>query len=201
MPRNDTATVVNIGDQTWHIDRPYGLYDIPACEPGKQFAKLVVKPTTSTMDLGDDRKFKVPLAPIAIANDIVQDLEAHGVFVAEDEVPTPEELGKAAERRVQVARKLVEIADGEWARSRDYRQITDIQRRSAKLLGLEREWNSTPKVMQDCPFCGAKIPAAVAICRECKGVLDADKALKGGLISPEDHANITGTAVPVKAKK
>ena len=68
-----------------------------------------------------------------------------------------------------------------WARGHSFREISDLHRRAAIALGVEREWAYVPMRMSDCPACGEKVKTGVAVCRHCSAILDAEKAAKHGL--------------------
>jgi hypothetical protein len=68
-----------------------------------------------------------------------------------------------------------------WARGHSYREISDLHRRAAIALGIEREWAYVPLKMSECPACGEKVKSGVAVCKHCHAILDAEKAAKHGL--------------------
>jgi hypothetical protein len=68
-----------------------------------------------------------------------------------------------------------------WARGHSYREISDLHRRAAIALGVEREWAYVPMKMGECPACGEKVKAGVAVCKHCHAILDAEKAAQHGL--------------------
>ena len=68
-----------------------------------------------------------------------------------------------------------------WARGHSYREISDLHRRAAIALGVEREWAYVPMKLSECPACGEKVKAGVAVCKHCHAILDAEKAAKHGL--------------------
>jgi len=59
--------------------------------------------------------------------------------------------------------------------------ITDLERRAARELKLDKPWLYDPKPRADCPACGEHIKPGVAVCRTCGAILDRDKAAKFGL--------------------
>jgi hypothetical protein len=69
-----------------------------------------------------------------------------------------------------------------WARGHSFREISDLHRRAAMTLGIEREWAYIPLYLSDCPACGEKVKTGVAVCKHCHGILDSDKAAQHGLI-------------------
>jgi hypothetical protein len=173
-----TATIASISDQDWYISRTYGVFHIPACPKGDAFAKLVISARADAMDLGDGRRFPFTVTAQEIAKDLVQDLDSHGVFICAGAAPSPAELERAANVRDAWYQQLVFEGDQMWARSHNYREISDMHRRAALALGLEREWAYVPQKMIDCPVCGEKIKPEVAICRHCGSVLDPERAAK-----------------------
>lgn len=178
---NKTATIASISDQDWHITRTYGMFHIPACAKGEPCSLLIVTPRGDAIDLGDDHRFPFTIAARDIAEDIIQGLGDHGVFVCADEMPNDDELARARTRRDSWYKQLVAEADEMWARGHSYREISDMHRRAATAMGLEREWAYVPQRQVDCPACGEKVKPGVALCKHCNAILDADRAARFGL--------------------
>ncbi len=176
-----TATIASISDQDWYVTRTYGVFHIPACAKGEACAMLIVTPRGDAIDLGDNRRFPFTITPREIAEDIVQDLENHGVFVCADARPANAEILAAGARRDAWYKQLVTDADEMWARGHSYREISDMHRRAALAMGLDREWAYVPQRSVDCPVCGEKVKVGVAVCRHCGAVLDAERASKYGV--------------------
>lgn len=176
-----TATIASISDQDWYVSRTYGVFHIPACAKGEPCALLLVSARGDALDLGDNRKFPFTISAREIAADLVQDLENHGVFVCAGPRPDDAELARAVSLRDAWYKQLVFEGDQMWARSHNYREISDMHRRAVLALGLEREWAYVPQKMDDCPVCGEKIKSGVALCRHCGAVLDRAKAELHGM--------------------
>jgi hypothetical protein len=77
----------------------------------------------------------------------------------------------------------VAAADLEWERSHNPMFITDLERRAARELRLEKPWLYDPKPLADCPVCAEKIKPGVAVCRSCGAILDREKAAQFGLVA------------------
>jgi hypothetical protein len=75
-----------------------------------------------------------------------------------------------------------------WARGHSYREISDMHRRAALAMGLDREWAYVPQRSVDCPVCGEKVKAGVAVCRHCGAVLDAERAAKYGVATQRESS-------------
>ncbi|HEV2615626.1 MAG TPA: hypothetical protein VGU63_03340 [Candidatus Acidoferrales bacterium] len=183
-----TATIASISDQDWYVTRTYGVFHIPACAKGEACAVLVVTPRGDAIDLGDNRRFPFTITPREIAEDIVQDLGNHGIFVCAEARPADQELSEAVVRRDAWYKQLVADADEMWARGHSYREISDMHRRAALAMGLEREWAYVPQRSVDCPVCGEKVKAGVAVCKHCSAVLDAERAAKYGVVGQREFA-------------
>ena len=181
-----TATIASISDQDWYVTRTFGVFHIPACAKGEACALLIVTPRGDAIDLGDNRRFPFTITPREIAEDIVQDLGNHGIFVCADAQPADEELAQACMRRDAWYKQLVADADEMWARGHSYREISDMHRRAALAMGLEREWAYVPQRSVDCPVCGEKVKAGVALCKHCGAVLDAERAAKYGVAAQRE---------------
>ena len=207
QPKGDTAATVaiaSISDQDWYISRTHGVYHIPACpkpEPpadgaaktgavppaAQPYALLLITARGDVIDLGDNRRFPFTITAREIADDLLQDLHDHGIFVCAGPRPTAEELAAAVERRDAYYQKLIGEGDVMWARGHSFREISDLHRRAAIALGVEREWAYVPMRMNDCPACGEKVKPSVAVCKHCGAILDAEKAAKHGLRGASKH--------------
>jgi hypothetical protein len=198
QPHGDTAATVaiaSISDQDWYISRTHGVYHIPACpkpsvsassaaETGaiaQPYALLLITARGDVIDLGDNRRFPFTITAREIANDLLQDLHDHGIFVCAGPRPSAEELATAGSRRDAYYQRLITDGDTMWARGHSFREISDLHRRAAISLGVEREWAYVPMRLNECPACGEKVKPAVAVCKHCGAILDAEKAAKHGL--------------------
>jgi len=193
--QSDVVSLVNISTQKWPPrHRTYfGSLTIQSPEAGTAYAVTPVRACTSLMDLGDKRTMEIRLSAQEIAEDLVREINGdsgegsyHGVFVAVGPEPTKEELADARKKLAAFQTRLVETADLEWERSHNMMFITDLERRAARELGLEKPWLYDPKPMADCPACGEKIRPGVAVCRTCGAILDREKAAKFGLAEREE---------------
>jgi hypothetical protein len=140
------------------------------------------------MDMGDKRLIPYQVAAREIAEDIARELNGdsgegsfHGVFVAAGPEPTETELADARRRLEEFQRRLVAAADLEWERTKNPMFITDLDRRAARQLGLEKPWLYDAKPQAECPVCAEKIKHGVAVCRSCGAILDREKAAQYGL--------------------
>jgi hypothetical protein len=176
-----TVTIASISDQDWYISRTHGVYHIPSCAKGQAYSLLLVTSRGDALDLGDNRRFPFTISAREIAEDLLQDLHDHGVFLCAGARPTTEELNAATARRDAYYHRLVGDGDTMWARGHSFREISDLHRRAAIALGVEREWAYVPMRMADCPACGEKVKPGVAVCRHCRAILDPQKAAKHGL--------------------
>jgi hypothetical protein len=186
LPQNDssreaTVTIASLSDQDWYVSRTYGVFHIPARPKDQPCALLIVTARGDALDLGDNRRFPFTISARDIAEDLVQDLDDHGVFVCTGARPAESELASAAAKRDAWYQRLVVEGDQMWARGHSYREISDMHRRAALALGTEREWAYVPMQMADCPVCGEKVKPGVAVCRHCNAILDAEKAALHGV--------------------
>jgi hypothetical protein len=209
--QSDVVSLVNISAQKWPPrHRTYfGSLVIQSPEGGATYAVTPVRGCTSVVDLGDKRTMEIRVTAQEIAEDLVREINGdsgegsfHGVFVAAGLEPTDEELNEARKKLEAFQIRLVETADLEWERSHNLMFITDLERRAARELGLEKPWLYDPKPMADCPACGEKIKPGVAVCRTCGAILDREKAVKFGLAEREapDEMEIGKLSERVKEK-
>ena len=186
---DDWAVLANISAEEFHSDQAgLGLYTIPACPAGEPCALLRVYGRTELYDMGDDRKGERYWGARLIAKSVLAehnpdaDLRRFGVFLCAGDVPLEEELREAAARRDAFFREQVEVADVLYARAPNRPElISDVQRRAARHLGLDRPWLVKIAAMQECPVCGEPVKAGVALCRHCGALLDEAKAARFGV--------------------
>jgi hypothetical protein len=191
---SDVVALVNISTEKWPPrHRTYfGSLEIRTPQSGETFSITPIRGCTGVMDLGDKRIMEYRITAQEIAEDIAREINGdsgegsyHGVFVAAGDLPTDGELAEAHRRLEEFQRRLVAAADLEWERTHNPMFITDLERRAARQLGLEKPWLYDPKPLADCPVCAEKIKPGVAACRSCGAILDREKAAQYGLVARE----------------
>jgi hypothetical protein len=202
---SDAVALVNISPQIWPPrHRTYfGSVVIRSPQPGERYAITPIAPCVSVMDLGDKRTMEFALTARQIAEDLAREINNdsgegsfHGVFVAAGPVPTEDELSEAGRRLDDFHRRLVASADLEWERSHNPMFITDLDRRAARELKLDKPWLYDPKPMDECPACAETIKPGVAVCRSCGAILDRAKAAQFGLVALSEKDSATAVARP-----
>jgi hypothetical protein len=187
---NSTAVLVNISTEIWPPrHRTYfGSLLVRSPQDGEGFAITPVRGCMGKMDLGDKHIMEISITAREVAEDIAREINGdsgegsfHGVFVAAGEAPTESELADARRRLEEFQRRLVASADLEWERTRNPMFITDLERRAARQLGLEKPWLYDPKPLAECPVCAEKIKHNVAVCKSCGAILNKEKAAQYGL--------------------
>src|SRR3989440_6069728 len=145
--KSDSVALVNISTEKWPPrQRTYfGSLQIRSPQSGETFAITPVHGCTGVMDLGDKRTMEYRITAREIADDLAREINSdsgegsyHGVFVAAGEVPTESELTEARHRLAEFQRRLVAAADLEWERTKNPMFITDLERRAARQLGVEK---------------------------------------------------------------
>ena len=194
--QTEIVSLVNISNEKWPPrHRTYfGSLDVRSPQPGEPFAITSIRECKSMMDLGDKRIMEFRVTAREIADDIARELNSdsgegsfHGVFVAAGAEPTETELADARRRLEEFNRKLVAAADLEWERSKNPMFITDLERRAARSLALDKPWLYDPKPMGECPACAESIKPGVAVCKSCHAILDREKAAQYGLAPAEQQ--------------
>jgi hypothetical protein len=189
---SEVVALVNISTEKWppRYRTYFGSMDIRSPQPGEAFAVTPIRACTGVMDLGDKRTMEFRITAREIADDIAREINGdsgegsyHGVFVAAGESPTDGELAEARRKLEEFQRRLVAAADLEWERTKNPMFITDLERRAARQLGLEKPWLYDPKPLAECPVCAEKIKPGVAVCRSCGAILDREKAAQYGLVA------------------
>jgi hypothetical protein len=193
----DVVALVNISSEKWPPrHRTYfGSLAISSPQPGEAFAITPIRGCLGVMDLGDKRTMDYRITAREIAEDIAREINGdsgegsyHGVFVAAGEAPTESELAEARRRLEEFQRRLVAAADLEWERTKNPMFITDLERRAARQLCLEKPWLYDARPLADCPVCAEKIKHGVAVCRSCGAILDREKAAQYGLVARDERS-------------
>ncbi|MBZ5528945.1 MAG: hypothetical protein LAN71_13720 [Acidobacteriia bacterium] len=197
MPeQSEVVCLVNICPEKWPArHRTYfGSLEIHSPAPGEAYAVTPVRGCRGVIDLGDKRIMEYAISAREVAEDIARELNGdsgegsfHGVFVAAGKTPTETELIGARQRLREFHQRLVAAADLEWERTRNPMFITDLERRAARQLGLEKPWLYDSKPAVECPVCAERIKPGVAVCRGCGAILDRARAAQFGLIAPEEE--------------
>ncbi|HEY1422910.1 MAG TPA: hypothetical protein VGF20_05620 [Candidatus Acidoferrum sp.] len=196
----DSAILVNISSQIWPPrHRTYfGSLVIRSPRDGERFAVTPIRACKGVMDLGDKRTMEFAITAREIAEDLAREINNdsgegsfHGVFVSAGPEPTEDELAEAQRRLEEFHRKLVAFADLEWERSHNPMFITDLDRRAARELKLDKPWLYDPKPQEECPACAEKIKPGVAVCRSCGAILNRAKAAQFGLVAKSEGNSAT----------
>jgi len=124
------------------------------------------------MDLGDKRTMEFPITAREIADDLVRELNGdsgegsfHGMFAAAGPLPTESGVGGGAQEVGCVSPAIGGRGGpgvGAFAQSDVHH---GLERRAARELKLDKPWLYDPKPQAECPACGEKIKAGVAVCR------------------------------------
>ena len=171
-----------------------GLFILPAAEKGT-FSTLVIKPCKSFMYIDEGRgNIARPHAADDVAYSLIDDhwraqlgasTEARpGIFHVRG-IPTDDqieelysdELAESLRKQNLWFKKLVELADDDWKKYEQFKMIADIQRHAARSLHLERAWLFVPEeeVKIKCPACTTIVSDQVAVCPQCKVIINQDK--------------------------
>jgi len=209
--QSDVVKLVNISTQKWPPrQRTYlGALTIASPEPGEAYASTAIEGCKGVIDLGDRHTMEFAITAREIAEDLAREINGdsgegsfHGVFVAAGMEPTEAELAEAHDKLESFQRRLVEMADLEWERSHNPMFITDLERRAAREMKLDKPWLYDPKPRADCPACGEGIKPGVAVCRTCGAILDREKAAKFGFGGDGDQAEaVLPGKISEKSKK
>ena len=190
----EVVSLVNISTEKWppRFRTYFGSLDVRSPQPGEPYAVTPIRGCMGVMDLGDKRIMEFAITAREIAEDIAREINSdsgdssfHGVFVAAGDAPTEAELADARRRLHEFQQRLVAAADLEWERSKNPMFITDLERRAARQLGLEKPWLYDARPLAECPVCAERIKHGVAVCRSCGAILDREKAAQYGLVAKE----------------
>jgi hypothetical protein len=170
-------------------------YHIPAAKDG-DIEVYPVNPGIMIIDLVDrPDKIRIDISPAQIAMSLIRDFTSSQLEFTSDASPGlfavsgqgltkekikkeyPNEIQKIREKQNNWFRRLVFLADDDWAKYKQHRLISSIQRIAAKQLKLEREWIIEVTPPKSCPACGSTLPNAnVAVCFKCGAIINESLA-------------------------
>jgi hypothetical protein len=222
-----TATLVRItAGPKIVVDRTYGNYTIMPCKPGERFTIMKIRAARCVAGTKDSRK-EWEVTADEIAEDLAMDCNTYiwgigadvtgeiitgsdddptvqivrgfnGVFVADGEEPTEEELEKAEELLATSDQILIERGHEDWGSFKEPRSIHEGFRRAAKRMGVQADWLYRVLNTPLCPHCGAKLLTATAtVCATCH----RDVVPANGPERPEQEEVTAGAAKGPKRKK
>jgi len=194
----EPAVLCNITEQSWTLHRTHGTFCIAGCVAGETYTLTAIGSRTGAIDLGDKRSLEFPIFARDIACDLAREVNSDGgeasyfgVFVCAGSEPSEDELNEAHAQLEHFYRTLVASADRVWERTHNVVLISDLERRAARALHLEKEWSYEPHERVDCPACGEKLRPGVAVCRVCGAVLNREKAAQFGLAASAPETGAT----------
>lgn len=150
---------MNISTEKWppRVRTYFGSLDVRSPQPGEAYAITPIYSRRGVTDLGDKRTHEIFISAQEIAEDLARELNGDsgegsfdGVFVAAGPQPTEEELADARRRLEEFQRCLVAASDLEWERTKNPILTSDLDRRAARQLGVEKPWLYDPKPMAEC---------------------------------------------------
>lgn len=170
-----------------------GVFKLPAAKLERQDIEvLVIKSGSYPVYMDHDRgSFVVEEKLEIIAQAVVEDFCSSQI--AADYVARPaifwvpgefdkdeakltfgNEIIDAIQRQAEWFRRLVQLADDDWAKTRQHKFITDLQRFAGKALGLQREWLIKPQSVstQACPGCATDISGKALKCPHCGTIVN-----------------------------
>lgn len=198
------AYIANITEIDWRLSRDYGNYFIAGKKAGEQFSLTEIGPRKGRMDIGDNKRLEIPIMPAEVAADLIRDINGNaggddhttsflGVFICGKDGPTADELAVEQARLGEFYRFCVAQGDMEWQRSGQVIMIPDLWKRAAKTLNLDREWCAVIPSNIECPGCGEKIKAGVAVCKSCGAILNREKAIALGIVRMEPQPEVAAS--------
>lgn len=170
-----------------------GYYYIEAAKDVNTPSITIIQQARYYIYLGDKRNFPVDVPAIDVARSLVRDLimsmveadeDAHAGLIAVegmvDEkmlIGMKDMLDSLREIQVNWFRKLVDLADKDYARVKSPVAVSDLQRMAAKTLNLQKEWGTIADagVPIKCPACQTLIPKESVVCQNCRFVINPSK--------------------------
>jgi hypothetical protein len=203
MPK-ETATVVSVFPRSaFSKVFQFGQYDMPpcpACEAHDRVpcdlcdnsAMLVVSAARDPIDDpnvtdGSARRFGIIPARQVAESLVVEGCLDRGIFIAEGDLPTHEELVAARTAYRIWAERMVKEADSIWAQKRDASWINPLAHDAARYLGMARDWMADTSKRVACLACGEDAKAGVVLCAKCGFPVQWQKAYDMGMLTEKQE--------------
>lgn len=192
-------TVISIFPQPIRETKPGqhpSEYNIPRCKDYDDPQIIYVDDAIDFHHVaGDQISVKVPIFGKVVAESLVKDFQAAMILSDENVYPglmyVEGKLGKEEVKKLETfdklkktqdewALRLIQQADDDWAKTRQHKMITELQKHFCRRLGLKREWNvdiADAKTFA-CPACLELVSSKAIICRSCKNVLKPEEYKK-----------------------
>lgn len=170
---------------------------IPAA-PENSFVVYHVYDSWFPYYVGEGKTIKIPEPAHRFAAAIVDDFKSGNIGLAEGAAPgifyveghyekddiksNPQILNlikRAKQQQIKWFENLVRMADDDWAKNRQHSLISDLQRRAAKALNINREWLFAPSIDGTnirCKACTSIVPNEAIVCPTCRCVINEEKA-------------------------
>ncbi len=88
-------------------------------------------------------------------------------------------LKEMTARQIEWYKRLLQMADDDWAQYRRHKFITNLQRTAAEVLGqTDREWMIESRIeesMSKCKLCFSTVHPEACICPTCHGILNVER--------------------------
>ncbi len=206
-----TAYLINISDQRFHVPRSYHNIWVQPKDEGQEYGVTEVQSVIDNMDMGLGmtgefnpvthkrgklRTVPIPFSAEMIANDVAQQVNGNiaedafvGVFVSLTNPPSKAALVDAKKKFRTFQQASVHRANMMWAMKPDHRMIPDFARRAVRDLEMTGVPWYEPQTEDwvDCPACASKIRPGLAKCPQagCGAILDVAKCMEFGIPVPE----------------
>ncbi len=164
---NGVPELLVIGDSVYHVEIDENRTITVKC-PSEDVAKAVIEDHVTAnlaYSIEDDSAPGFFWKPgrhdlISIMSKFDKDLEYH------------------KGRQTRWFKKLVEMADDDWEKTRQHKFISDIQRFAAKSLKLVRPWIISTAMDQGfikCSACQSNVDSKAIVCPSCRCILNIEK--------------------------
>jgi hypothetical protein len=180
----DRVTIVSQYGMPLSREYNYGIYSIEAPVRGQRYSTLEIlgvqyeEPTDNP-----EQHASYSFSARQIAEDFVNFFRDYGVFVAKGKVPTESELSANERRLDEFCRSQCAVADGLQSRG-NLRDINDIMKWCAARIGYEATWAVLTFPKEPCAGCGEMVRQGIARCPHCGAILDREKAIALGIVTP-----------------
>lgn len=177
-----------------------GFFEVPASNNGIP-QLLTIGDSKYHVEIDENRTITVECASEKIANSIVEDYVTSNLEynVEDDAAPGfffkpgkydlagvikefEKDLAFYRARQNRWFKRLVQLADDDWEKTRQHRAISDIQRYAAKALKLPRPWIINPVIPDEglvkCGACQSPIDSKAVVCPHCKCILNMEQYKK-----------------------
>lgn len=171
---------------------PRGYFYLPEKPKDADYSCILIGPGVHNEDKGDGKRTKdfcIPSRKVATSLFTERGDHAYvsrGIFVAEGDKATPEELEAARQKLNEYWHRSLDRGKAAFQNRQRITDVPDEAKLAALALNVKAPWSPEAVTNTECPACAESVKDGAAICKHCGFIINRDRALAIGHIKPPE---------------